>query len=151
MDHGKIPLLQKMAGDMKTIADEEGWSWTQWTYKDIEEMGLVSPRSDTPWKAFLNSPEVNAERDKARPLIDVRGDGAEDEKLLTKYTAAIGASLDWTNRQNFDLRLERVYDEELSYAILVHLRNRTEEQMRALADSFAYDSCRPNPELTAVF
>ncbi len=42
MDHGQIPLLQKMAAEMKAIADEEGWSWTQWTYKDLEIMGLVS-------------------------------------------------------------------------------------------------------------
>lgn len=151
MDHGEIPLLQKMAADMKAIADEEGWSWTQWTYKDLEVMGIVSPRPDTPWKVFLSSPDVNAERDKARPLIGVRGAGDQNENLLAKYTANICGSLDWKTRENFNLRAERVYDEELTYAILVHLKDRTEEQMRELADSFAFDSCHPNPELTAVF
>ncbi len=94
---------------------------------------------------------MNAERDKARPLIDVRDAAPQGKTVLTRYTAEIGADLDWTTRQNFDLRAERVYDEELTYAILIHLRDRTLEQMRALADSFTYDSCRPNPELTAVF
>ena len=44
-----------------------------------------------------------------------------------------------------------MYDEELTYAILFHLKNRTEAEMRALADSFAFDSCSPVPEEKAVY
>lgn len=149
-DHGQIPILQAMVRDMKAIAEEEGWSWTEWTYKDLDVMGLVSPRPDSPWKVFLNSPEVNAARDRARPLIDVR-QGAASGNLLAKSTAAIDGDFDWQTRDNFNLRAERVYDEELTFAIVYQLKNRSEAQMRALADSFAFDSCHPNPEEAGVY
>lgn len=149
-NHGQIPILQAMVRDMRSLADEEGWSWTEWTYKDVGVMGLVSPRPETPWMKFLDSPAVEAARDRARPFIDVRR-GAASGNLLGKATAAIDAGFDRQTKNNFDLRAERVYDEELTYAILSLLKGKSEAELRRMADSFAFDSCHPNAAEAEVF
>jgi Cellulase (glycosyl hydrolase family 5) len=148
---GKVPMLQAMVKDMISIANEEGWSWTEWTYKDQGQMGLVSPRPDTPWRTFLASPEINAEREKATPLFAVLGAGPETGDMIVKMTNQIASHADHATRQEFELAIERVFDEELDTAIVFHLKSKSESELRAMADSFAFDSCEPNPDLAAVF
>jgi|GEM_PF-2588309 len=146
-----VPLQQAMTRDMLSIANQQGWSWSQWTYKDLGQMGLVSPGADTPWKRFLASPEVEAERDRAAPLFAVRAANRKTDDLLAKATASIDRNFDHTTQQIFNLRARRVYDEELTYAIVFHLNDRNDGQLRRLADSFAFTSCSPNPALAQIF
>jgi hypothetical protein len=148
---GQIKLLQAMVRDVLSVANEEGWSWTEWTYKDFGEMGLVSPRADTPWKKFLSSPEVNSEREKARVLYAVRGAGSQTEGFLARITDSIASHFDPETKHRFYLRVQRVFDEELTYAIVYHLKEKSEAELRQLADSFAFDSCAASPELAEVF
>ena len=149
--NGEPKFAYAMVRDLISIADEEGWSWTEWTYKDVGPMGLVSVRADTPWRTFLASPELKAEREQASALFG-RGDADSSARdSVAKMTARIAGNFDETTQGQFRRRTERVFEDELSYAIVFHLKDKSEAEMRQLADSFAFDSCSPNAELVDVY
>lgn len=147
----KVPMLQKMVRDLIAVADEEGWSWTEWTYKDVKISGLVSPRPDTPWRQFLASPEVETERQNALPLFAVRDAEGPTQNLIANSTANIDKGYGWERQYTFNLRAQRVFEEELSYAIVAHLKGRNDAQMQALADSFQFGECRQNDPIVEAF
>lgn len=64
----KAGMMEAMARDFVALCDEEGWSWSQWTYKDQGHMSIVSPVAGTPWVRFLHSPTLASVSDKAHEL-----------------------------------------------------------------------------------
>jgi len=66
-------------------------------------------------------------------------------------TASIAGNFDETTQGQFRRRTERVFEDELSYAIIFHLKDKSETEMRQLADSFAFDSCSPSAELVELY
>ena len=152
-ENGAREFVYAMVRDMISIADEEGWSWTEWTYKDVGGQGLVTVRADTPWRIFLASPEVKAEREKARVLLG-SDDGPRSEDSVAKMTAQILSNFNfewWPRQYEFVAPIERAFDDELTYAIVFHLKDKSETEMRQLADSFAFDSCSPSAELVELY
>jgi hypothetical protein len=94
--NGEPQFVYAMVRDIISIADEEGWSWTEWTYKDVGPMGLVTVRADTPWRIFLASPEVKSEREQARALFGRGGEDSQTKDSIAKMTASIAGNFDET-------------------------------------------------------
>lgn len=149
---GSEPVLQQMVRGMVDLADEENWSWSQWSYKDLGQMGLVSPAPSTPWKQFLATPEVQALRDKANTLFAVKGASTPTADLLAHVVADLGAQLgeQFVPRRPL-LFARRPFDGVLSQAILHRLITLDEASLRQLAQSFAFEACEANSTLLHVF
>jgi hypothetical protein len=94
---------------------------------------------------------LKAEREQASALFG-RGDADSSARdSVAKMTARIAGNFDETTQGQFRRRTERVFEDELSYAIVFHLKDKSETEMRQLADSFAFDSCSPNADLVEVY
>jgi len=145
-------VLQQMVRGFLYLADEENWSWAQWSYKDLGQMGLVCPAPNTPWKQFLVGPEVQALRDKANALFPVKGASTPTADLLANMIADLGRQLgdSFVARRPF-LSARRPLDGVLSHAILHRLIDLDEASLRQLARSFAFEACVPNSTLVPVF
>ena len=148
---GNIPLLQAMIKDLLAVCDEEGWSWAQWSYKDVGVMGLLSPTPETPWKRFLASAEVQADLGRANELFAVRGVSAPSTGRLAASIGSIATNLDTQVGKHINLSARRICDDALSQAILYHLKDKDEATFRDLARSFAFENCRTNPPLAENF
>jgi hypothetical protein len=148
---GKLDLLQAMMKDLLEVSHEEGWHWAQWSYKDVGQMGLRSPRADTPWKRFLASPEVRAERKKVHRLYNVRGVEEKGEALLPDAINSLHEMNGSPVQRGFLLNAQRVVDKAVSFGIASHLKGKTEAELRELARSFSFESTQRNSELLGVF
>ena len=148
---GNIPLLQAMTKDLLAVCDEEGWSWAQWSYKDVGVMGLLSPASETPWKQFLASAEVQADLERANEIFAVRGVPSPSKGRLAAAIGCIATNLDTQISKHINLSARRICDDALSQAIVYHLKDKDEAAFRELARSFAFENCRINPPLAGNF
>ncbi len=54
------------------VAEEWGFHWTLWPWKDAGLMGLYTPAADTPWRMFLDRvrPHVDAGHETLKPALD---------------------------------------------------------------------------------
>ena len=150
-NRGRIPLLQAMIKDLLAVCDEEGWSWAQWSYKDVGVMGLLSPAPETPWKRFLASAEVQADLERANELFVVRGVSTPSQLRLAASIGSVATNLDAQVGRHLTLSARRMCDDAVSQTILCHLKEKDEVALRGLARSFAFEACRPNPQLMEIF
>jgi hypothetical protein len=81
----------------------------------------------------------------------VRGAGPQTDGFLARITDSIASHFEPGTKHRFYLRVQRVFDEELTYAIVYRLKEKNEAELRQLADSFAFDSCAASPELAEIF
>jgi endoglucanase len=143
----KVDMMEAMAEDFVVLCDEEGWSWSQWTYKDQGHMSIVSPVASTPWLRFLRSPSLAPVKDKAHELFPLRYREDPSSDLLAVYTRALGTGLDGAVASQTALSARRVFESLLSERVLLALKGVDETGARELARSFAFEQCAPNEPL----
>jgi hypothetical protein len=147
----EAPMMRRALEDFLSLAGESGWSLALWNYKDVGAMGLLSPRADTPWRRFLDGPEVRRLRALVEPLYPLRSQVSGPVGELQEACRRIAAAYD---RKPYEpsyvaaRRARRPFDELLSRAILHPLAERSDGDIVALAESFAFARCGEN-ELTA--
>ena len=146
-----VPLMQAALRDFIRLCELEGWSWMQWSYKDVGQMGLVSPAPETPWKRFLAAAEVRACEQKAHEFFSVRAQAVESGNGLENAIQGLATNLEPEARRRSFRTTRRVLDGLLSQAIVRHLKDKDEAELRELARSFAFESCRPNAVLMDVY
>jgi hypothetical protein len=119
--------------DLVSIFEEKGWSWSMWCYKDLRDMGMVTPRLDTPWRRFLDSPQIAEFMNRYKAL-----EGA--------FTASVGKLLAETDvfgdtREQWAREVARDFDVPALDYILRRLAQHPPAELAEMARSFAFASC----------
>lgn len=129
MDH-----VLEMTQDTLEIFEKNKVSWTLWSYKDAQFMGLVFPQSSSPWMQFTDQIhqfwnhhlEMDEGKDVVAVLSHMFPGRASDE---TKYR------LQFRQRaMMFDLQTEQI--------LKPILRTWGWERMEHLPESFAFSQCK---------
>jgi endoglucanase len=128
-----FPVQLAITRDLVSIFEEKGWAWALWCYKDLRDMGLLTPRRDTPWRRFVDSP----------PVVDFL---AKYDALEKPFTAAVGALLGGTDvegdtREQWAREVRRDFDAPALDFVLRRLKGRSPDELAAMARSFAFESC----------
>ena len=119
--------------EMLTLCEKNGVSWTLWSYKDSQCMGLAYPEDLTPWVAFTNKIRAKwslpSEMETANSALD---------KLGGMYFEEIGPDLKY--RLQFRLRtlFHTLYVEQILKPELKKLRY---DELRKLPESFLFGNC----------
>lgn len=143
----EAPMMRRAMDDFLTVAAESGWSMALWNYKDVGVMGLLSPGAETPWKQFVDGPEARRLRDLVAPLYPLRPSVLGPVGELREACRRVAAAYDRTPYEPSyvaAMRARRPFDELLSRAILHPLAERSDDDLVALAESFAFARCREN-------
>ena len=128
-----FPVQLAITRDLVSIFEEKGWAWALWCYKDLRDMGLLTPRRDTPWRRFVEGP----------PVVDFL---AKYDALEKPFTAAVGALLGGTDvegdtREQWAREVRRDFDAPALDFVLRRLKGRPPDELAAMARSFAFESC----------
>jgi hypothetical protein len=119
--------------DLVSIFEEKGWGWSMWCYKDLRDMGMVTPRLDTPWRRFLDSPDVSGFLSRYKALEEPFTAG------VAKMMAA--TDVDPDTREQWAREVARDFDAPALDFVLRRLKNRSAAELAAMARSFAFESC----------
>jgi len=119
--------------DLVSIFEEKGWGWAMWCYKDLRDMGMVTPRTDTPWRRFLDG----------EPIADFF---QRYRALEHPFTEAVGKLLSTTDvdgdtREQWAREVSRDFDVPALDYVLRRLAGHSPAELAAMARSFAFDSC----------
>lgn len=116
-----------------SIFEERGWSWSMWCYKDLHDMGFVTPRADTPWRRFLDSPSVAGFRRRYKELE------APFTESVGKMLAA--TDIDGDIRDQWAREVARDFDAPALDFVLRRLAEHPPAELAAMAGSFSLASC----------
>lgn len=149
-NHAREALQAAALRDLLAVAEEQGWSWAQWSYKDIGQMGMLAPRRDTPWQQLVRSAAAQQERAKLAALVPVRGAGGAEPALPGVLRSLAGPGADAEVRA-VGIMVRRPLEPLLSRAIAQPMAAMSDDELRALARSFSFANCEPNAALTEIF
>ena len=116
------------------VAEEMGFSWMIWTWKDIWRLGLMTPKPDTPWLRFVRSDE----------LLQLSADIGRE--LRAAFDTLCTARLPHADENRW-LKTAAFEDVQrgLNRLLLHHqarcLAKFSPDQIIAMADSFALENC----------
>jgi hypothetical protein len=99
----RILAQKRLVQDCLDVFEEQGISWTIWSYKDAQSLGLVYPRTDSAWmemaKHFRSTGGLGADRKIMTKIFDMLGkdhlDGPIPEPLRYKAGFRILALLNY--------------------------------------------------------
>lgn len=135
---GAQPVQTQLAitRDLISIFEERDWGWSLWCYKDLEHMGLLMPRADTPWSQFVNSEEI-------------AGFFRRYDQLHQPFVENVGKLLEPTDidkdtREQWAREVRRDFDAPALDFVLRRLAGRTPSQLAEMARSFSFESCTIN-------
>ncbi len=125
--------------DMLELMERHDISWSLWTYKDAEVMGIVYPREDTPWQLFTG--EIRKEWNQHE-------EQAKGEKLVDYMASEYFRPIDDTLRYPLQFRMRTIMQAIcVEQHLKPHLRKLSVDALMKLADSFSFDQCGSWPEL----
>ena len=128
--------------DLVSIFEEKGWSWSMWCYKDLSVMGILTARPDTPWRRFLDAPQI----------ADFTRRYKEMEKPFTlgvdKLLAETGVLTD--TREQWAREVARDFDVPALDFVLRHLAGHPPSELAEMARSFAFESCQIHQDLLGI-
>ncbi len=132
-DPQPFALQLAITRDLISIFEEKGWSWSMWCYKDLRDMGMVTPRLDTPWRRFLDSPQIAEFMNRYKALEG-------------PFTASVGKLLAETDvfgdtREQWAREVARDFDVPALDFILRRLAQHPAAELAEMARSFAFASC----------
>jgi hypothetical protein len=119
--------------ELVSIFEEKGWSWSMWCYKDLRDMGILTVRTDTPWRRFLDSPQI-------------AGFMRQYKELEGPFTQSVQKMLDATDitadtRGQWAREVSRDFDVPALDFILRRLAGRSPSELAEMAGSFGFASC----------
>lgn len=137
----KDPVLQGALMDLQlSLAEEWGWSWCLWTWKDLHLMGLVQPRPDTPWRTFVERTDLNAVRARCHD---------EWNRFFDRvFNPSYGRSAPFNDlfdyAYNATLRGQRLL--ELQWLLQELGRQHSPAEIIRMPDAFRLDQCKPTAD-----
>jgi hypothetical protein len=137
-----FPVEIRITRDLLSIAEDHGWSWALWCYKDLKEMGIVTPRENTPWRQFLNSPELTSFMANYTALEEpfVRN----VEKILSATDIEKDTRVQWAGE------VARDFDVPHLDFVLRRLASHSPAELAAMARSFSFASCEVHEDQLAL-
>jgi endoglucanase len=114
-----------------TIAEEWGFHWTLWPWKDVGLMGLYSPSADTPWRRFIDRirPHVDEGYNKLKPLLnELVSHFDKDETTRLIFDAGYNDAIRGMRRMALSWEMRQ-------------LAKLPEETISNMGDSFALENC----------
>jgi hypothetical protein len=119
--------------DLVSIFEENGWGWSMWCYKDLRNMGIATVRQDTPWRRFLDSPQI---ADFMRRYKELEVPFTRSvEKLLAETDILTDTREQWAGE------VARDFDVPALDFMLRRLAKHSPAELAEMARSFAYASC----------
>jgi hypothetical protein len=141
-DPQPFPVQLAIVRDQVSIFEEKGWSWSMWCYKDLKAMGIVTVRPDTPWRRFLDAPEITAffknYKSLEQPFTDNVG------RLLAN------TDIDGDTRDQWAREVSRDFDVPALDFVLRRLAKHSPAELAEMARSFAFESCEIHEDQLAV-
>ncbi len=129
-----------MWDDLLGHFNEMGFSWNFWAFKDLGAMGLVAPRPDTPWRVFLDKPEVRAIREAGQRCLETFQSATRERAPFVDQEEVkvliLGARHHWDA-----LALPKVLELLKPYSL---------RELEEMAGSFRFSSCAPHEGKVAV-
>lgn len=142
----KIRLLDDQTG----IFNERGYSWTIWTYKDINHMSTVYADPGSAYMKFMKS-TLSA---KIKLGCDLWHSSGKGFRNLVRRTADYAEPELASCRKNIEGELVRTLGQVFSRSLLEMLSRRiaglTERRMDILLSSFLFSRCRVRKELARL-
>ncbi|KAH7329464.1 glucan 1,3-beta-glucosidase [Stachybotrys elegans] len=151
----RFALLQEQ---LKIYREFDDVSWSIWLYKDIGYQGMVYVDPESPYMRLIQ-PFVDKKQRLGLDFWGVADKSAIDDAVYTPFLAKLKAEVPehlqkkkypkiWT----FDRQVERVVREVLlseyhGWEMAELFRGKTEEELEALAASFALENCRTRDTL----
>jgi hypothetical protein len=113
-----------------------------WCYKDLRDMGILTVKPDTPWRRFLDSPEITAFLRRYKEL----------EAPFTREVGKMLATtdIDGDTREQWAREVSRDFDVPALDFILRRLTKRTPAELAEMARSFAFASCEVHPDQLGI-
>jgi len=128
--------------DQVSIFEQKGWSWSMWCYKDLRNMGILTVRPDTPWRRFLDSPEITSFLNNYKALETPFTENVG--KLLS------GTDIDDDTREQWAREVARDFDVPALDFVLRRLAKHPPSELAEMARSFAFASCDIHQDQLAV-
>jgi hypothetical protein len=141
-DPQSIAAQLAIAEDQVSIFEEKGWGWSMWCYKDLRNMGIATVRTDTPWRRFLDSPEITSFLKNYKAL----------EGPFTESVGKLLAATDITTdtREQWAREVARDFDVPALDFVLRRLSKHSPSELVEMARSFAFASCDINQDQLAI-
>jgi len=128
--------------DLVSIFEEKEWPWAMWCYKDVEHMGIVRPRMDTPWKVFLNSEPISGFLQK---YADMEAPFTDAVRRFLSNT-----DIDLDTRENWADEVRRDFDPLALDYILRRLAGKSQSELMSMGQSFAFKNCQVDQDRLGI-
>jgi hypothetical protein len=113
------------------VAEEWGFHWTLWSWKDVGLMGLYTPKPDSPWRRFVDGihPRLDQAHDRMKTALNEVVDLFEkNESTRLIFDAGYNDALRGLHRMALSWELRE-------------LAKHPPEQIAAMGESFALENC----------
>lgn len=124
----------RLLDETLALFNEKQISWTLWSYKDAQFMGICYPKSDSPWMQFVDRVHQSwthyKEMDQANELMDV----------IRRYPEFSSASDDLCYFMQFRQR-GILYRFQAECILIPLLEQYTPAHMMELPESFRFENC----------
>lgn len=133
----EILYCRDLLKDVLDILEENETSWTLWTYKDAQAMGVVYPKDDTSWMKFVRELNFN------------HSEEIELAKKVLSYIEEHGRFYCIYDKDKFKLqfRLRGVFHYLYLNQLKEKLRATPWEKIKDLPKSFLWDNCEYYSEI----
>jgi hypothetical protein len=117
------------------VAEEMGFGWLLWTYKDIWRLGLYVPRPDTPWLRFVRDPALLGLRDELGAALR-----AHFDSISSRLAHRPAPTSRWLREAAFE-EMQRGQNRLMLEHQLSLLAAQPPAEILAMAESFALENC----------
>lgn len=143
IDRQNISHTMELLEDTLDLFDEAAISWTLWSYKDAQFMGMCYPQSNSPWMQLVSRIHEKwthyKEMDEADRLMEA----------ITKLPEFSAASQELKYKMQFRQRgILYKFQEECILKPL--LQEYSAEELLTMPDSFLFKNCEYYPEYMAL-
>lgn len=133
IDREDIPFTMQLVEETLSLFCKHGLSWTLWSYKDAQWMGLAWPKSDTGWMKL-----VGKIRDKWSHYGQMQIADELMDEIGKRYTEDFSKELKY--ELQFQLR-GLLYRMEQEYLLKPLLAEYKKEELLSLPESFRFENC----------
>lgn len=128
-----IRFQTQLIREMLDLCEQNNISWTLWAYKDAQCMGIVAPKSSTPWIRFTSKLKKKWDQSKEMEL----GEKAVDQ-ICEKYLQPVEGNL----RYRLQFRMRTLFHTICVEKYLKPALERTGwEEISRLPESFRFENC----------
>lgn len=137
----KIKYAKDLVKTTLDILENKNVSWTLWSYKDAQAMGLVYPTDETSWMNLVNecSWDLEQEQEQAKDVFKFLEDKG--------YTKEMSEKLEFKSDFRLRAMLQEIYVEQELKTLLTDLEW---DEIKDYPNSFFWDNCSYHEEIATL-